>query len=182
MPVSAQTRNQVRQRAGFACEYCGVSETDVGSELTIDHFQPQSKGGDDRLENLIYCCTRCNEYKGSYWPEQLDEQTLWNPRNEPASLHFVADENGTLNPLTSTGALTIRLLHLNRQPLIDYRLKARLQSRQTELLNSYRGFMQLSADLLARQAELLNEQQEVLLRQQSLLEKLLSIPTNDEHE
>ncbi len=33
-------RELVRQRAHFACEFCGVTETDVGGELTIDHFQP----------------------------------------------------------------------------------------------------------------------------------------------
>ncbi len=182
MALSAQTRNQVRQRAGLVCEYCGVSETDVGSELTIDHFQPLSKGGDNRLENLIYCCARCNEHKGAYWPGHSDDQPLWNPRSEPASLHFVIGENGILNPLTSTGALTINLLHLNRQPLVDYRLRARLQTRQSELLINYRGFMQLSADLLIRQSELLNEQQEVLRKQQNFIEMFLSTLMDNDHE
>jgi outer membrane lipoprotein-sorting protein len=44
----------VRRRANFACEFCGVSETDAGGQLTVDHFQPRHKGGDDSLENLIY--------------------------------------------------------------------------------------------------------------------------------
>jgi len=53
MSVSPEIRGQVRQRARCACEFCGISETDVGSLLTIDHFQPQSKGGSDDLDNLI---------------------------------------------------------------------------------------------------------------------------------
>jgi hypothetical protein len=36
---------QVRLRAKFACEYCGVTEADTGGELTIDHFQPDIRGG-----------------------------------------------------------------------------------------------------------------------------------------
>ena len=38
-------RRQVRQRDGFACTYCGVTEELVGSELTVDHFQPRVEGG-----------------------------------------------------------------------------------------------------------------------------------------
>jgi hypothetical protein len=31
-----------------------VSETDAGGELTVDHYDPVSAGGDDSPENLIY--------------------------------------------------------------------------------------------------------------------------------
>ncbi len=31
-------RDRVRIRARFACEFCEVTETDTGGELTIDHF------------------------------------------------------------------------------------------------------------------------------------------------
>ncbi len=54
--IDDAVRRTVRQRAHFACEYCGLREADVSGELTIDHFQPTSKGGSDALENLIYCC------------------------------------------------------------------------------------------------------------------------------
>jgi hypothetical protein len=37
MTITAAMRLAVRQRAGFACEYCGVREEDAGGELTIDH-------------------------------------------------------------------------------------------------------------------------------------------------
>jgi hypothetical protein len=47
MSLSAELREQLRERAGFACEFCGVSETDVGGLLTADHFRPRSKGGSD---------------------------------------------------------------------------------------------------------------------------------------
>ena len=32
----------VRNALG-ACEYCGVTETDSGGPLTVDHFQPQAR-------------------------------------------------------------------------------------------------------------------------------------------
>jgi 5-methylcytosine-specific restriction endonuclease McrA len=47
MSIIAEVRLVVRQRAGFVCEYCGVSETDSGGELTIDHIRPQAKAGSD---------------------------------------------------------------------------------------------------------------------------------------
>src|SRR5688500_5532994 len=100
MTVTTAARDTVRRRAAFACEYCGVSETDTGGELTIDHYQPQTQRGTDELENLLYCCVRCNQYKADYWPVEPNEPLLWNPRSEPASAHFVQVEDGTLHPLT----------------------------------------------------------------------------------
>ena len=62
----------VRERYAFCCGYCGVSEADVGGELTVDHFCPVSAGGDDSDENLVYACVRCNQYKGALRPEATD--------------------------------------------------------------------------------------------------------------
>jgi 5-methylcytosine-specific restriction endonuclease McrA len=50
MSLTASIREQVRQRAQCACEFCGVTEIDVGGMLTIDHFQPRTKAGSDTLE------------------------------------------------------------------------------------------------------------------------------------
>ncbi len=46
MTLRDEIRAAVRTRAKFACEYCGVHETDSGDLLTIDHSQPIGKGGD----------------------------------------------------------------------------------------------------------------------------------------
>jgi 5-methylcytosine-specific restriction endonuclease McrA len=56
--ISQSVRQKIRESADFACEYCGISETDSGGELTVDHFQPISKNGGDEQENLVYCCFR----------------------------------------------------------------------------------------------------------------------------
>jgi 5-methylcytosine-specific restriction endonuclease McrA len=56
MSLTASIREQVRQRAQCACEFCGITEVDTGGMLTIDHFQPCSKAGSDALDNLIYAC------------------------------------------------------------------------------------------------------------------------------
>jgi hypothetical protein len=173
MTVSVEIRQLVRQRANFACEYCGVSETDTGSELTIDHFHPQAKGGTDAPDNLIYCCIRCNQYKVDYWPTQPSDPHLWNPRTEPASTHFLRLENGTLYPLTPTGGFTIQRLRLNRPPLIAYRQRQDRQAEERRLLIRYRDLILLLEQLQVQHLALLQEYRQLLEEQRTLLRTLL---------
>ncbi len=173
MTITPHLRERVRQRANFACEFCDISETDTGGELTIDHFRPSSKGGDDSLDNLLYSCVRCNQYKLDYWPDHPGEPTLWNPRLEPASTHFIELDDGTLYPLTETGLFTLQRLRLNRSPLIQHRLRKRQEKEEQRLLERYRDLTQLLEQLLNQQADLMEEQQELLQEQRELLQLLL---------
>jgi len=175
MTIKAATREQVRQRANFACEFCGITETDAGGRLTIDHFQPKGKGGDDGLENLLYCCARCNQYKLDYWPVRPDDPLLWNPRREPASQHFLELDDGTLAALTTTGAFTLRRLRLNRPALVAHRLRKRREAEETRLLTHYRDLVRVIEQLLAQQSVLMEEQQRLLAEQRELLRLLLGI-------
>jgi len=74
--LDAALRAQVRRHANYACEYCGVTETETAGELTIDHYQPQTHGGSDTPDNLVYACHRCNQYKADYWPQSPDDLPL----------------------------------------------------------------------------------------------------------
>jgi len=174
MTITAQVRGQVRQRANFACEFCGVTETDAGGELTVDHFQPKARGGDDSLDNLLYCCPRCNQYKLDYWPTHLDDPLLWNPRREPASQHFLELDDGTLHALTAVGAFTLKRLRLNRSPLVAYRLRKRQRAEEIRLLTRYREIVQLLEQLNIRLSALMEEQRQLLEEQRELLRLLLS--------
>jgi len=166
-------REQVRQRANFACEYCGVSEADTGGQLTIDHFQPKSKGGDDSFDNLLYCCIRCNQYKQDYWPANTDEPSLWNPRDTPFPQHFHLLDDGTLYPRTATGAFTLKRLRLNRTPLVIHRLNKIQRAEEIRLLTRYRDLTRLLEQLHEQISELTREQQTLLQEQQELLLLLL---------
>lgn len=115
----------VRQRYNYACGYCGITETDAGGELTVDHYVPTFAGGSDELDNLIYACVRCNLYKSKYLPNAAaaypDERIL-HPLQDKREEHFRADaQTGLLEPLTETGRFHIALLHLNRPALIASR-------------------------------------------------------------
>lgn len=60
---------------GRHCPYCGVTmNRDRGwnssQEPSRDHRVPRSRGGSDAPENIIVCCRRCNEEKGSLTAEE----------------------------------------------------------------------------------------------------------------
>lgn len=173
MRIADEVRVLVRQRAGYTCEFCGVTETDTGGELTVDHFQPQSHGGVDALDNLIYACHRCNQYKLDYWPAAPEDPHLWNPRNEPAAAHFVETSDGTLRPLTATGAFTLARLRLNRSSLVAHRQRKLAQVEEIRLLTKYRELVELHQQLNRQLSALMEEQSQLLAEQRELLRLLL---------
>lgn len=174
MTIPAEVRATVRRRANFRCEFCEVTEVDSGGELTIDHFRPGAKGGGDTLDNLIYCCARCNQHKLDYWPSVPGDAKLWNPRLEPRDVHFLELEDGALHPLTTTAAFTIQRLRLNRFPLIAYRLRRRKRREEARLLAQYEELLQLQEQLQRQVIAIAQEQQRLLEEQKRLLALLLT--------
>lgn len=130
-------RQSVRSRDDFRCRYCGVTETDVDSELTLDHFQPRANGGNDDIDNLLYCCHPCNEFKHDYW-QTVANLRLLHPLYDTQTEHFREQDDGMLFPLTERGGNHLRVLHLNRPELIAHRIRNRfyetreVQHRATE--------------------------------------------------
>lgn len=122
--ITAEMRRIVRIRYGFACGYCGVSETEVGARLTIDHFQPKDAGGTDDIDNLVYACNACNLHKLAAWNPQTPP--VLHPFQTDMSLHLRLLPDDTLEGLTPEGKLHIETLHLNRQPMIERRKRNRI--------------------------------------------------------
>lgn len=162
----------IRQRANFACEYCGTSEIDSGGLLTIDHFRPRTLGGGDDLDNLLYCCYRCNLYKGDYWPGQPGDAELWNPRIEPMQLHLLLLADGSLYPLTPTGEFTLQRLRLNRPQLVARRLRLRIEAERARRDTEVQNLLALFAES-QRQQIAMREAQTAMLKEQAELLKLL---------
>ena len=119
----------VRRRFQGCCGYCGVSENDVGGELTVDHYLPLHAGGGDSEENLIYCCFRCNLYKGNFAPTSTDRAnglTVLHPTQDKFDEHLRLDKStGYFEALTPTGGFHLNLLRLNRPELVTHRLRRR---------------------------------------------------------
>lgn len=100
--IRARAKRIVRAVYAFRCGYCGLPESQVGSELTCDHFRPQSQEGKDDVANLVYACHACNEFKGEYWAED-DTARLLHPLVDDLVQHMAEDTNGQLKPLTTLG-------------------------------------------------------------------------------
>ncbi len=118
MPVSKALYEAVRQRAKFRCEYCHYPELLSSAPLSIDHIQPQSLGGSDDLENLALACRRCNERRYNFTsgvdPKTRQKVTLFNPRQDQWSEHFIWSADGLEIMGTSlTGRATCNRLDLN---------------------------------------------------------------------
>lgn len=169
MSISAELREQVRQRANFACEYCGVTEIDAGGELTIDHYHPQSRGGADSLENLIYCCLRCNQHKARYLAASPDVSMLWNPREESSSNHFLELADGTLYSTTPKETFTLNRLRLNRPALVAHRLRRRQPLKEIQLMERYERILAALEQLSEQHATLLEEHRDLLKEQKRMI-------------
>jgi 5-methylcytosine-specific restriction endonuclease McrA len=56
-------RTQLLRRDGNMCQLCQEPMTNM-DEVTVDHIQPTSQGGTDRLDNLRLVHEGCNQERG----------------------------------------------------------------------------------------------------------------------
>ncbi len=113
----------------------------MGAEMTVDHFLPRNHGGDDSLDNLVYCCHACNEFKSDYWRLEPDLRLL-HPLRDDLTLHYREQEDGTLVALTERGASHLQTLRLNRPELIAYRLEQKAIAFSRQLNQTLRRQLQ----------------------------------------
>jgi hypothetical protein len=147
----------VRQRFHSRCGYCGVSETDVGGELTVDHYVPVSTGGDDSDDNLIYACVRCNLYKADYTltASSAPAERVLHPLLDTLSDHYLENEVGILEPRTPSGSFHIGLLRLNRPQLIQHRRRKRARSQMETTLTLLLHLIEQQQHMNAEQTQAL---------------------------
>lgn len=177
MTVARDDIELVRARACFACEYCGVTETDCGGPLTVDHHIPQAHGGVDSSDNLVYCCWRCNLHKAAYWPCGPADPALWNPRDDSRDRHLLLLADGRLHGRTPTGEFTLARLRLNLAALIAHRARRLAEVTQRDLLEQYRDLLILLEQMQQRHAALLEDHRALLLEQRDLIHLLTSMST-----
>jgi len=56
-----EVREYLLEKFNRQCVYCGVKDT----PLEIEHVQPRSKDGSDKVSNLALACHKCNQAKGN---------------------------------------------------------------------------------------------------------------------
>ena len=85
------SRKNVLRRDRHTCQYCGT-----GSNLTIDHVLPKSRGGRDSWTNLVAACVSCNNRKGDRTPDEA-QMSLAREPFRPSYVMFIRDFVGTMD-------------------------------------------------------------------------------------
>ena len=84
-------RRAIKEHFNCQCVYCG--ETYEINELTLDHVKPRSKGGEDLTRNVVSCCKKCNQGKGSsHWLGWCRQTFGCRPIHEQRILDHIAYE------------------------------------------------------------------------------------------
>ena len=86
------SRKNILRRDNHTCQYCGMK----AKNLTIDHVVPKSRGGGDSWENLVACCTACNNKKGNRTPEEARMKLLSIP-HRPHHIMFIKQYYGSID-------------------------------------------------------------------------------------
>jgi HNH endonuclease len=108
----------VRKRACGQCEYCHSLERTQATPFTIEHLFPRSLGGGDEPGNLAIACQRCNLRRYNFItaidPETGEECSLFNPRSQSWSEHFIWSMDGLrVKGQTPIGRATCQRLDMN---------------------------------------------------------------------
>lgn len=125
--MDAATRDLVRRRAGYRCEYCLLPQ-EASPLLTfhVEHIIAKQHIDED-VDNpniLALACNRCNAYKGTNLttidPDTKQTVALFNPRQDVWKDHFMF-RNAEIVGITPTGKATVRLLHMNAPQRLELR-------------------------------------------------------------
>ena len=84
MPRLKLSRKAVLARDDYTCVYCGSKQT-----LTIDHVFPRHRGGETTWENVVCCCLKCNNKKGSRTPQECGMR-LPRPPYKPRYVPYIS--------------------------------------------------------------------------------------------
>jgi hypothetical protein len=87
-----ELRAYVLAHWNYCCAYCHAR----GLPLELDHVMPRSRGGSDRVSNLVASCRPCNERKGNLPVEEF-------LRGRPAELSRIQTQRKT--PLRDAAAM-----------------------------------------------------------------------------
>lgn len=68
--MDRRIKKYIYLRDGERCYHCG-KDLKI-NQVNIDHYNPKSKGGSNDDFNLVLSCRKCNKYKRSTVPKDID--------------------------------------------------------------------------------------------------------------
>ena len=71
------SRRNIFARDQNICQYCG--QRFAGSELSLDHVVPRSRGGTTTWDNIVSACRACNVRKGGRTPVEAGLRLVRSP-------------------------------------------------------------------------------------------------------
>ena len=74
-----EVRQYLLEKWNHKCAYCG--KTDV--PLEVEHIVPKSRGGTDRVSNLVASCHECNQKKDNQTAEEFGYSDIQQQAKEP---------------------------------------------------------------------------------------------------
>lgn len=78
------TRRNLMLVYGMRCALCGG--TFKGEDLTREHLQPRSRGGDNSWENIVPACSPCNQGKGNRTLQEANLTLRYPVKKAPTGL------------------------------------------------------------------------------------------------
>lgn len=104
-------RRNIYARDRNTCQYCG--KRFPTSELSIDHVQPRSQGGQSSWHNLVCSCVACNSRKGGRTPVQAHMKLIRKPvrpaRNPVINLRLGLDKYACWQTFLDTAYWSVEL-------------------------------------------------------------------------
>lgn len=83
-------RENIYKRDNYECVYCGNGKRHL---LTLDHVDPQAKGGGNTWDNLVTACFDCNQEKADLTIEEYVEKVMEEGRDitwpDPKRPHYL---------------------------------------------------------------------------------------------
>lgn len=123
--MNAATRQRVRERAGYRCEYCKITESDDPIlPFHVEHIRAKKHGGSDDDSNLALACNHCNLHKGPNLsgidPASDRIAELFHPRRDSWDEHFVVVQSA-IQGRTAIGRATVAVLLFNKEDRAELR-------------------------------------------------------------
>ncbi len=123
-------REQLRRKAGYRCDYCGVAEgafmlggVEGWGVFMVEHFlQEASSGLIDDVQYGLYICRLCNLARGVVSSDDSGRKII-HRRMQDYSSHLYLDDRGILKARSSAGRFSISALKLNDPRKVKLRLE-----------------------------------------------------------
>jgi 5-methylcytosine-specific restriction endonuclease McrA len=137
LPELRASRKSILARDRYTCQYCGSSNV----TLTLDHVVPREKGGGSDWDNLVCCCTKCNNIKGNRTPEEVGLK-LAHPPHKPKYIPYInytrfltAVRNPIWYPYLAPYSNGSSLPIVDKAEPLEKVIQARIETRRAQRVN-----------------------------------------------